>query len=63
MAMPLKGVYVIARNAGGRPTLQHKLVDGTASVTCCGREMTGWSRHYSPKPIPQLLCMQSGCRS
>jgi hypothetical protein len=38
--MPHRNVYVIARNAGGRPTRMHKLVDGQASVTCCGRDVS-----------------------
>jgi hypothetical protein len=61
--MPLKRVYVIARNAGGRPTLQHKLVDGTASVTECGTDVSSWSRAYSYKRIEEVLCKRAGCRA
>lgn len=60
--MPLKNCYVIARNAGGRPTLQHKLVDGSASETKCGYNMDGWSRSFSTKPIEAVLCRLAACR-
>jgi hypothetical protein len=55
--------YVIARTASGRPTLQHKLRDGTGSYTGCGHEITGWSRAYMNNRIEQILCLQPGCRS
>ena len=55
--------YVIARNKDGRPTLQHKLLDGTARHTGCGRDMSGWSRHYTNQRIETILCKQPGCRS
>jgi len=61
--MPMKNLYVIARSASGRPTLQHKLVDGTASVTCCGRVMDGWSRAFMTKRIDEVLCLSRACRS
>jgi len=58
----LNPLYVIARNKSGRPTLQHRLLDGTASITSCGRVMELWSRAYQLKPIPEVLCKQRGCR-
>lgn len=47
--------FVIARNRGGRPTLQHVL-DLRPGYGRCGVKMTGWSRFYSLRPIPELLC-------
>jgi hypothetical protein len=61
--MPLKGVYVIARNASGRPTLQHKLVDGQASMTCCGTDTSEWSRAFQSKRIEEILCRREACRA
>ena len=55
-------LYVIARNKHGRPTLQHKLLDGTASITCCGQVMELWSRAYQTEPIPEILCKKAMCR-
>lgn len=55
--------YVIARNAWGRPTLQHRLLDGTATQTGCGHVITGWSRHYMREKIEAILCKQPGCRA
>jgi hypothetical protein len=49
-------IYVIARNNSGRPTLQHRLVDGTSGFTLCGLEMYNWSRGFQKKPIEQVLC-------
>ena len=49
MTLPLRDVYVIARNAAGRACLQHKLVDGQASVTKCGRDVSTWSRSFMPR--------------
>lgn len=61
--MPLKDAYVIARSAGGRPTLQHKLVDGQTTYTRCGRSMQGWSVALSRKAIEPVLCKQAACRA
>lgn len=49
-------LYVIARNASDRPTLQHRLLDGSASQTLCGVKMTDWSRSYQTEPIKSVLC-------
>lgn len=49
-------IYVVARNATGRATLQHK-VDGRSSAqTVCGRSILGWSRAYQAEPIKAILC-------
>lgn len=55
-------VYVVARNNGGRPTLQHALVDGTAGITKCGTVMDGWSRSFQKQPIEAILCRRRACR-
>lgn len=55
-------LYVIARNAAGRPTLQHLLLEGAASITACGQTVTLWSRAYQIDPIPEVLCLKRGCR-
>jgi len=48
--------YVIARTAGNRPSLQHKIDPGSPGTTKCGYEMIGWSRAYMTKPIREVLC-------
>lgn len=55
-------MYVVARNASGRPTLQHLLLPGT-NATACGWSVLEWSRAYQAKPIEAILCRQPGCRS
>lgn len=54
--MTLAPGYVIARNRGGRPTLQHKLLSGTSILTACGADMSEWSRAFQTDPIHALLC-------
>lgn len=62
--MPLDGkTYVIARNAHGRPTLQHRLIGGSAGHTGCNRDTSAWSRAYQREPIEAILCRQPGCRA
>ena len=61
--MPLRKLYVIARGVTGRPTCQHKLVDGTSSVTRCGRDVSNWSRHFMANRIEPVLCLTRACRS
>ena len=61
--MPLKNVFVIARSAAGRACLQHKLVDGQAEVTACGRDMTGWSREVMTRRLDAILCLSKACRA
>lgn len=61
--MTAETLYAIARNAHGRPTLQHKLPIGVATQTACGTSMEAWSIAYQTKPIPQLLCRKDGCRT
>lgn len=55
-------VYLIARNAGGRPTLQHLAKDGHGEITACGVNVSAWSRSFSDKPILEVLCMRDACR-
>lgn len=59
--MPLRNIFVVARNAHGRPTLQHKLIDRRTSMTACGRDISGWSRAYSAEPIQPILCKHDNC--
>lgn len=58
-------IYVIARNAHGRPTLQHRLVMGSTypTMTGCGLVIDAWSRSYSSQRIDAVFCKRSGCRS
>lgn len=60
--MPLRNVFVVARNHLGRPTLQHRLIDGQTMMTACGVDVSGWSRVLSPKPIEAILCKREACR-
>ena len=55
-------MYIIARTGKGRPTLQHRLIAGEdgSHITACGMDVSIWSRAYSNKPIPQVLCIR--CR-
>ena len=55
-------MYIIARTASKRPSLQHRLVLGEdgAHITSCGLDVSMWSRAYQNKPIPQVLCVR--CR-
>lgn len=46
--------YVIARNAGGRPTLQHYTSDYRTST--CGLDITRWSRAYSEVKLREIIC-------
>lgn len=63
--MPLKDVWVIARSAAGRPCLIHKLLDGQAERTACGRDVSGWSRSFIARrpALEILLCLSRACRS
>lgn len=54
--MVLKSAYVVARNGGGRPTLQHRLLDGGTALTHCGANMASWSCAYMSNKIPAILC-------
>lgn len=61
-------MYVIARNAWGRPTVVHKALPANLDLSGCGTPMTGWSRVYFRKTsstgpiINILLCKRGGCR-
>lgn len=54
--MVLRNAYVLARGASGQATLQHKLADGQASLTLCGRDMDSWSRTYTQQKFDVILC-------
>ena len=60
--MPLKNLFVIARNASGRPCLQHKLVDGQTERTACGRDLSNWSRELIRQRLDAILCLSKACR-
>lgn len=49
-------MYIIARTAAKRPTLQHRLDPYAAYKTLCGIEVSTWSRSYSHTAIPEVLC-------
>lgn len=59
--MVLRGAYVVARGLSGRPTVQHKLVPGSATSTGCGRNLSGLSRSYTTDILEAILCKQNGC--
>lgn len=49
-------MYIIARTASKRPTLQHILYGGSVTLTLCGISARRWSRVYMGTEIPTLLC-------
>lgn len=51
----------MARGLSGRPTVQHKLVTGSAADTGCGRDLSGLSRSYTDQVLEAILCKQAGC--
>lgn len=56
-----KGVYLVARTAGGRPTVQHR-VSQVHTFTACGRDTTPWSVGYQNDKIEVIACKAPGCR-
>jgi hypothetical protein len=48
--------YVIARNAGDRPTLQHAVTSYRSRVTLCGWDISMWTRSFSETPMTIMLC-------
>lgn len=50
------GIYVIARTASGRPSLQHILSAYRPGYTQCGQGTTHWSLAYQPEPLLPVLC-------
>lgn len=48
-------IFIIARTASGRPSLQHAL-SGDHVTTRCGLDTTLWSRAYQAMPISQVVC-------
>lgn len=51
-------LWAVARNASGRPTLQHAVEPADLNVTVpgCNLYIAGWSRHYSSQPIAAIAC-------
>lgn len=58
--MVLENVYVIARSASGRATLQHRLLDRQTRFTRCGVDTQPWSRAFQQDPLGPLLCLRCG---
>jgi len=55
-------MYVIARNASGRPTVQHRLNDRDNTRTGCGYDMSPWSRAYMNVKYKAVFCKLKGCQ-
>jgi hypothetical protein len=53
--------YVIARTAGGRPTVQHR-ISSLLTFTACGRDTSPWSCAYQTDAIEVIRCKAPGCR-
>jgi hypothetical protein len=47
-------VWALARNAYGRPMLQHAVTSTADAYTVCGYLMAGWSRIYTGGPLSIL---------
>jgi len=56
--MVLREAYVLARNAAGRATLQHKLVAGSSHLTLCGCDTRTWSRVFTNESWRAILCLR-----
>lgn len=48
-------LWTVARNAAGRPTLQHA-TNTQLELTVCGVFVGGWSRSYSATPSSITAC-------
>ena len=53
-------MFIMARTATKRPTLQHILHDDSFTLTLCGISALSWSRVYQDEEIPILICRR--CR-
>lgn len=60
--MVLRGAYVVGRGLSGRPTVQHKLVAGSAVDTTCGTDVSQYSRSYTHQVLEAILCRKPGCK-
>lgn len=49
-------IWALARNAHGRPMLQHAVTSTSDAHTVCGYLMSGWSRTYTGGPLGILAC-------
>lgn len=58
--MPILGKFLIARTAGGRPTLMHRVSLDDPGYTACGWPLAGWSCAFQAVLIRQLLCRRCG---
>jgi len=58
--LPKGHCYVVARNAGDRPALQHIVAQVGDDLTLCGVLMSTWSRFYMSTKLSVLLCKR--CR-
>lgn len=48
--------WALARNAWGRPVVQHAVTSTSDTHTVCNRAMNGWSRTYTGGPLGILAC-------
>lgn len=56
-------MYVVARNAKGRPMLMHEVRGKRTYITTCGLDISPWSRAYFHEPITTILCLKCMRRS
>ena len=56
-------MYVVARNAKGRPMLMHEVKGPRTYTTTCGLDVSPWSRAYFSESIPTILCLKCKRRS
>lgn len=54
--MRIKSIYLVSRNAGGRPTLMHAVDRYRDTHTKCGWQIKTRSRQYLYVPIHAILC-------
>lgn len=61
MAAGRTAIFVVARNARGRPMLQHQVDTYQDQYTHCGVRIDGWTREWSHRPLhPLLVCKRCG---
>lgn len=53
-------MFILARTAHGRPSLQHVLVEDFSDETRCGLDVSQWSRAYQATAIKEILCKKCG---
>jgi hypothetical protein len=52
----MSNLWIVSRNATGRPTLCHAISSSSDALTLCGVYVAGWSRHYLVAPLPYVTC-------